>query len=173
MTEPEIRAMRGTVPEVRSAAFAAIGALTRNDVTTAQEVLHTLVRQDSIAASMTADVLAEVVLTGLPCGDFGDLRFVLFTEFQRWVPGPRRVTAHAAADLATRVAMRTGSAQLGTHREMGESRALDVLLVLATAAAARVKRFVDLDSQAVEAYFAHRNRTAADRSGLGRHGGEW
>lgn len=119
MTEQEIRAIRGTVPEVRSTAFTAIGALTRNDVTTAQRVLHDLARQDGIAASMAADLLAEVVLTGLPCGDFGDLRYVLFIEFQRWVPGPYRVVAHAAADLATRVAMRTGRTKVGALREMG------------------------------------------------------
>ncbi|MEV6717983.1 hypothetical protein AB0M48_38765 [Lentzea sp. NPDC051208] len=167
-----MRTMRGTVPEVRSAVFAAIGALTRNDAGTAQAVLHQLACRRDITTSIAADALAEVVLTALPRQGPGvDLRCVLLAEFQRWVPGSHVSVAHAAADIASRVAERHCSAKARTYHLPEGTKGMDVLLVLAGAAAARIKRFVDLDSQAVEAYFAHRRRAEADHSGLGRYRG--
>jgi hypothetical protein len=169
LTEPEITAMQGTVPEVRSTALAAIGALTRNDVATAYALLHHLARRHSTAASTAAEILADVVLNGLPRNGAGiDLRLALLTELRRWDVTADGATAHAAADLVTRVATRDDT-PAGGHREVAEAAGVEVLLTLANAAAARIKRFVDLDSEVVEAYFAHRCRTAADRSGLGRH----
>lgn len=159
--------MHGTVPEVRSTALAAIGAFMRKDEATAYTLLHQLARR-SIAASTAVEILADVVLNGLPRGGTGiDLRLSLLAELRRWDVAADFAAVHAAADLVARVATRDDTPASG-HHEVAEARGIEVLVILANAAASRIKQFVDLDSEAVEAYFAHRRRTAADHSGLGR-----
>jgi hypothetical protein len=140
------------LPDARTVARAAVGAVNRRDHGQALLALQRLLRdRDSTMAAI--EVLTGILLSGLPrealkSGCRIPVEFAV-------VPGddqcPKAVAM--ASDLLTGVAMEDQALVGPALLALADGHGLDVLLVLVRAAAARIEFFVGLDGDTVDAYY--------------------
>ncbi|WP_199442742.1 hypothetical protein [Umezawaea beigongshangensis] len=141
-------------PNPEALALAAVGAVARRDSASAVALAQRLLgsERETLAA---VETLAGIVLFGIPRRTLapGTRIAPVFevppdqdaSEWQRAVDSATTLLTSIAADNAVLTGM--------TVRAMS-NHALDVLVVLVKAAAARIETFVGLDGDTVDAYYA-------------------
>jgi hypothetical protein len=145
----------------RTLALAAVGAVARRDSATAVVLAQRLLgsERDTLTA---VETLAGIVLFGIPRRTLapGTRIAPVFEvppdqdagEWQRAIDSATTLLTSIAADNPVLTGM--------TVRAMA-SHALDVLVVLVKAAAARIETFVGLDGDTVDAYYASQRASTA------------
>lgn len=150
----------------RRSAAAAVGACARQDGATMSTLLQQVRNdRDDTQVVIAAEVLVDIILNGIPAEVFTRGSWITLAHEESANPSLVRLVN----DLVSHKA----SGEAGWHtRIRGEligDYGLNILVALVRAATARIRAFVSVESDVIEAYCAYRYTVTGDLAARGRH----